>query len=398
MDNSNLSKDENNVEREAVETLVSFGKAALPTFSVTSVDSDASLMHPLPSSASERNDIDIDGEKVEVIDLTSSSVNFSVENQQNSLETPPKIVQALRERTFEKERIEKPRSQAVSVIVANSMACKKQSVVSAIESNPATMTQTVISRKPNHMVSMSVSSIIEVETSCTSPRLSSERNGAKVTTDPPSLSLKVVHYPMMVRHPSSLAQIRPATPIVQVFVVNQSTPSQPVTPLDPNFNATSVSDKLYYIAPGPVPSVNTERRSNGDTDRKRNHICTYTNCGKTYYKSSHLKAHYRTHTGEKPFACDWEDCTRKFARSDELTRHKRTHTGEKKFVCPLCKRRFIRSDHMNKHVRRHESNSTVPSPTLEENIQKNMDLLRSLRANKWASALLSKDLPEAVVD
>ncbi|XP_042173087.1 transcription factor Sp3 isoform X6 [Oncorhynchus tshawytscha] len=93
--------------------------------------------------------------------------------------------------------------------------------------------------------------------------------------------------------------------------------------------------------------------------KKKQHICHIPGCGKVYGKTSHLRAHLRWHSGERPFVCSWMYCGKRFTRSDELQRHRRTHTGEKKFVCPECSKRFMRSDHLAKHIKTHQNKKGV---------------------------------------
>ena len=102
----------------------------------------------------------------------------------------------------------------------------------------------------------------------------------------------------------------------------------------------------------------TSNPNSGHVDKSksklRNHICDHPNCGKKFKSFSHLTAHKRTHTGEKPYVCNWTKCTYRFARSDGWKRHMRKHTGVKPFKCSSCGRAFSRTDHRENHMKTHQ--------------------------------------------
>ena len=112
--------------------------------------------------------------------------------------------------------------------------------------------------------------------------------------------------------------------------------------------------RVACTCPNCASGANSKVTNPDGSPRKKQHVCHYPNCSKVYGKTSHLRAHIRWHTGERPFICHWLYCGKRFTRSDELQRHLRTHTGEKRFVCGECGKRFMRSDHLNKHIKTHQ--------------------------------------------
>lgn len=156
-------------------------------------------------------------------------------------------------------------------------------------------------------------------------------------------------------YPGVSASATPQGNIPQpVLSCSPSLPSLPLAPL-PSHNspARSRTSKPQVTHPG-CSTIKYNRKNNPELEKRRIHFCTFPSCRKAYTKSSHLKAHQRIHTGEKPYTCHFTTCQWRFARSDELTRHIRKHTGAKPFRCKVCERSFARSDHLALHMKRHE--------------------------------------------
>ncbi|XP_053183269.1 zinc finger protein 236-like isoform X1 [Scomber japonicus] len=79
---------------------------------------------------------------------------------------------------------------------------------------------------------------------------------------------------------------------------------------------------------------------------KRAHRCSW--CNKSFKKSSHLKQHVRSHTGEKPYRCHL--CGRAFVSAGVLKSHLNTHTGVKPFNCNVCDASFTTNGSLNRHM------------------------------------------------
>ncbi|XP_030743152.1 zinc finger protein 236 [Echinops telfairi] len=130
--------------------------------------------------------------------------------------------------------------------------------------------------------------------------------------------------------------------------------------------------------PPPPPSSRSQFLEDSEDHGRRSYRCDY--CHKGFKKSSHLKQHVRSHTGEKPYKCRL--CGRGFVSSGVLKSHEKTHTGVKAFSCSICSASFTTNGSLTRHMTTHMSMKPYKCPFCEESFRTTVHCKKHMRKHQ----------------
>ncbi|XP_029830192.2 zinc finger protein 236 isoform X2 [Ixodes scapularis] len=130
-----------------------------------------------------------------------------------------------------------------------------------------------------------------------------------------------------------------------------------------------------FISAGECPPAENKRAS---LLQERPYKCNI--CPLGFKKSSHLKQHIRSHTGEKPFRCS--ECERSFVSNGVLKAHIKTHSGVREYKCTVCGATFTTNGSLKRHMCTHTSARPFMCPYCQKTFKTSVSCKKHMKIHR----------------
>ncbi|XP_076046587.1 uncharacterized protein LOC143028419 isoform X2 [Oratosquilla oratoria] len=138
---------------------------------------------------------------------------------------------------------------------------------------------------------------------------------------------------------------------------------------------------------GQVKQVTRHNQSylneSGEAPPDRPHKCRY--CQSAFKKSSHLKQHERSHTGERPYEC--QKCNKHFMSHSVLKMHYKTHSGHRSHRCPVCQDCLATNSSLKRHLTTHSNDRPYMCPYCQKTFKTNTNCKKHMKTHKHELAM-----------